>query len=219
MNPEIAFPYTRLENIKFKLELYGQNPITKILRISFVQHVATFLATTGLAVPVDKGEELTTGAHALTRAGEILGSAGSDASDSEWQGPAARSYNDRTTEQHNRALKTASLDTQLAELLRTQATQVQILRSAMGAIAASFLWAFPYSVSLWKINVAAYPDPFTGPSAWFQIKFAVAVAAADAGLLTAQGVLSEQTGAAMQTVADGYTQIATEAQAALPVHS
>jgi len=219
VNPEIAFPYTRLENIKFKLELYGQHPITKILRISFVQHVATFLATTGLAVPVDRGEELTTGARALTRAGEILGSAGSDASDSEWQGPAAQSYNDRTTEQHNRALKTAALDTQLAELLRTQATQVQILRSAMGAIAASFLWAFPYSVSLYARNVATYPDPFTGPSAWFQMKFAAAVATADAGLLAAQGVLSEQTGAAMQTVANGYNQIATEAQAALPMQS
>ena len=48
---------------------------------------------------------------------------------------------------------------------------------------------------------------------------AAAVAAADAGLLIAQGVLSEQTGAAMQTVADGYKQIATEAQAALPVQS
>jgi hypothetical protein len=89
----------------------------------------------------------------------------------------------------------------------------------MGAIAASFLWAFPYSVSLYARNAATYPYPFTGPSAWFQMKFAAAVATADAGLLAAQGVLSEQTGAAMQTVANGYNQIATEAQAALPMQS
>jgi hypothetical protein len=37
--------------------------------------------------------------------------------------------------------------------------------------------------------------------------------------MTQQGLRSQQTGKAMQTVADGYNQIAAEAAAALPLHS
>jgi hypothetical protein len=63
-----------------------------------------------------------------------------------------------------------------------------------------------------------WPAP-TANALYLQISVATIVLGTDATLMSVQGFNSRQTGAAMQTVADGYKQIAAEAQAALPLHS
>jgi hypothetical protein len=62
-----------------------------------------------------------------------------------------------------------------------------------------------------------WPAP-TANALYLQISVATIVLGTDATLMSVQGFNSRQTGAAMQTVADGYNQIAAEAQAALPLH-
>jgi hypothetical protein len=114
----------------------------------------------------------------------------------------------------------AALDNTLADLLQKQKTQVQETSQFMGSLTTSFPMAFAAAFKLWSLPDGGNPFPFAaGSCRAFQCFFAAAVLAADNGLMGYQGDRSEQTGAAMQTVADGYTQIAAEAQAALPMHS
>jgi hypothetical protein len=106
----------------------------------------------------------------------------------------------------------AALDTQLAGLLQTQAAEVQDLRVYMG-LSSGLLFPIGYLAALGALA--------SGPTACYAIQtvFATACLSLDGWLHDEQKVRAQTTGAAMQTVADGYTQIAAEAQAALPMHS
>ncbi len=181
-----------------------------ILAAAIATHVASMF-TTGLASgPPDAGDGLAAGVDAFQGASEILGSAGSDPG---WQGPAAQSYNARNTEQQTRTDQMAALDTQLATLLQTQAAEVEKLRKDMYIVLSVLITAKPIAMMLYK-------TPAVGPqlSTTYQIATAGACLTATTGLLSAQRVRSNKTGAALNNVAESYSQIADAAVAARPLH-
>jgi len=183
-----------------------------ILLTAITIHVASMF-TTGLASgPPDAGDGLAAGVDAFQGASEILGSAGSDPG---WQGPAAQSYNARNTEQQNRTNQMATLDTELAALLQTQAAKVEKLRKDMYIVLGTLTSAKPVAWMLYKIT------PPVGPklSTVYQIATAGACLTTTTGLLSAQRVRSNKTGAALNNVAESYGHIADAAQAARPLHS
>ena len=183
-----------------------------ILLAAITTHVASMF-TTGIASGTpDAGDGLAEGVDAFQGASEILGSAGSDPG---WQGPAAQSYNDRNTEQQTRTNQMTALDTDLATLLQTQAAEVEKLRKDMYIVLGTLTSAKPIAMMLYKIT------PPVGPklSTTYQIATAAACLTTTTGLLSAQRVRSNKTGAALNNVADSYSQIADAAQAARPLHS
>jgi hypothetical protein len=182
-----------------------------ILAAAITTHVVS-LFTTGLASgPPDAGDGLAAGVDAFQGASEILGSAGSDPG---WQGPAAQSYNARNTEQQTRTNQMAALDTDLATLLQTQAAEVEKLRKDMYIVLGTLTSAKPIAMMLYK-------TPAVGPqlSTTYQIATAGACLTTTTGLLSAQRVRSNKTGAALNNVAESYGHIADAAQAARPLHS
>ena len=182
-----------------------------ILLAAITIHVASMF-TTGLASgPPDAGDGLAAGVDAFQGASEILGSAGSDPG---WQGPAAQSYNARNTEQQTRTDQMAALDTQLATLLQTQAAEVEKLRKDMLIVLYTLLSAKLIAMMLYK-------TPAVGPqlSTTYQLATAGACLTTTTGLLSAQRVRSNKTGAALNNVAESYRHIADAAQAARPLHS
>ena len=184
----------------------------RILLAAIAIHVASMF-TTGLASgPPDAGDGLAAGVDAFQGASEILGSAGSDPG---WQGPAAQSYNTRNTEQQGRTNQMAALDTQLATLLQTQAAEVEKLRKDMYIVLSVLITAKPTAMMLYKIT------PPVGPqlSTTYQIATAAACLTTTTGLLSAQRVRSNKTGAALNNAANRYAQIADAAVAARPLHS
>ena len=187
---------------------------TRILAAAIAIHVASMF-TTGLASgPPDAGDGLAAGVDAFQGASEILGSAGSDPG---WQGPAAQSYHDRNTEQQTRTNQMAALDTQLATLLQTQAAEVEKLRKDMLIVLYTLGSAKLIAMLLYYVK----PGPPTGPklSTVYQIATAAACLTTTTGLLSAQRVRSNKTGAALNNVAESYGHIADAAQAARPLHS
>ena len=181
-----------------------------ILLAAITTHVASMF-TTGIASgPPDAGDGLAAGVDAFQGASEILGSAGSDPG---WQGPAAQSYNARNTEQQGRTNQMAALDTQLATLLQTQAAEVEKLRKDMYIVLGVLTSAKPVAMMLYK-------TPAVGPqlSTSYQIATAAACLTTTTGLLSAQRVRSNKTGAALNNVADSYSHIADAAVAARPLH-
>jgi len=187
---------------------------TRILEAAIAIHVASMF-TTGLASgPPDAGDGLAAGVDAFQGASEILGSAGSDPG---WQGPAAQSYHDRNTEQQTRTNQMAALDTQLATLLQTQAAEVEKLRKDMLIVLYTLGSAKLIAMLLYYVK----PGPPTGPklSTVYQIATAAACLTTTTGLLSAQRVRSNKTGAALNNVAESYGHIADAAQAARPLHS
>jgi hypothetical protein len=142
-----------------------------------------------------------------------LGSAGSDPG---WQGPAAQSYNARNTEQQNRTNQMAALDTELATLLQTQAAEVEKLRKDMYIVLGTLTSAKPIAMLLYYVK----PGPPTGPklSTVYQIATAAACLTTTTGLLSAQRVRSNKTGATLNNVAESYSHIADAAVAARPLH-
>jgi hypothetical protein len=186
----------------------------RILLAAIAIHVASMF-TTGLASgPPDAGDGLAAGVDAFQGASEILGSAGSDPG---WQGPAAQSYNARNTEQQNRTNQMAALDTELATLLQTQAAEVEKLRKDMYIVLGTLTSAKPIAMLLYYVK----PGPPTGPklSTVYQIATAAACLTTTTGLLSAQRVRSNKTGAALNNAANRYAQIADAAVAARPLHS
>ena len=183
-----------------------------ILLAAITTHVASMF-TTGLASgPPDAGDGLAAGVDAFQGASEILGSAGSDPG---WQGPAAQSYNDRNTEQQTRTNQMAALDTDLATLLQTQAAEMEKLRKDMYIVLGVLTSAKPVAMMLYKIT----PPVGSQLSTSYQIATAAACLTTTTSLLSAQRVRSNKTGAALNNVADSYSQIADAAQAARPLHS
>jgi len=211
-SPEQSFADKLLEKAKT-----FDGRVVSILVAALGIHVSTLMLT-GFPLAkggYEKGEGLRTGAGKFQDVSADLGSAGSDPG---WQGPAAQSYDARNTEQQNRTNRMAELDTHLAELVQDQEAQVKQLRKQLGMNTAQFVAGFPLAFGIWAIESA--PAPVAGPRCMaFQAGIAATVLGADVGFMTQQGHRSQQTGKAMQTVADGYNQIAAEAQAALPLHS
>lgn len=210
---------TTAEELKAQAKAYATSESVRILRYASAIHLST-LALTGYP-PYEKGEELRTSAGEFHDASAILGSASSDP---EWQGPAAQSYSGRNTEQQARTERMAALDKDLAGLLQEQETQVKNLRYKLAGMTAALLATFPKAVALHTQLLLLEPPQETWPAPtanvlWLQIDVATIVLSTDATLMSVQGFNSRQTGAAMQTVADGYNQIAAEAKAALPLHS
>ena len=209
--PEQSFADKLLQNAK----TYG--PVVSILVAVLGIHVSTLMLT-GFPLAkggYEKGEGLRTGAGKFQDVSADLGAAGSDPG---WQGPAAQSYDARNTEQQNRTNRMAELDTHLAELVQDQEAQVKQVRKQLGMNTAQFPAAFLAAIWIWAKESAPYP--VAGP--WckaFQAGIAATVLGGDVTFMTQQGHRSQQTGKAMQTVADSYNQIAAEAQAALPMHS
>jgi len=181
-----------------------------ILAAAIATHVASMF-TTGLASgPPDAGDGLAAGVDAFQGASEILGSAGSDPG---WQGPAAQSYNARNTEQQDRTDQMAALDTQLGTLLQTQAAEVKKLRIDMYIV-------FGVLISAKHIAMMLYKTPAVGKqlSTSYQIATAAACLTTTTGLLSAQRVRSNKTGATLYNVAESYSHIADAAVAARPLH-
>jgi len=211
-SPEQSFADKLLEKAKT-----FDGRVVSILVAALGIHVSTLMLT-GFPLAkggYEKGEGLRTGAGKFQDVSADLGSAGSDPG---WQGPAAQSYDARNTEQQNRTNRMAELDTHLAELVQDQEAQVKQLRKQLGMNTTQFVAGFPLAFGIWAIESA--PAPVAGPRCMaFQAGIAATVLGADVGFMTQQGHRSQQTGKAMQTVADGYNQIAAEAQAALPLHS
>jgi hypothetical protein len=184
---------------------------TRILAAAITIHVASMF-TTGIASgPPDAGDGLAAGVDAFQGASEILGSAGSDPG---WQGPAAQSYNARNTEQQTRTDQMAALDTDLASLLQAQAAEVEKLRKDMYIVLGVLTSAKPIAMMLYKITPPVGPQLSTS----YQIATAGACLTATTGLLSAQRVRSNKTGAALNNVAESYSQIADAAVAARPLH-
>jgi hypothetical protein len=185
----------------------SDHPNFYILHAASGIHIALNLLN-GFGNP-EPGDGLTQGAGVFRDASAMLGAAGSDPG---WQGAAAQAYNDRNSEQRTRTNQMAALDTQLAGLLQTQAAEVQDLRVYMG-LSSGILFPIGYLAALGALA--------SGPTACYAIQtvFATACLSLDGWLHDQQKLRAQTTGAAMQTVADGYTQIAAEAQAALPMHS
>jgi hypothetical protein len=182
-----------------------------ILLAAITIHVASMF-TTGLASgPPDAGDGLAAGVDAFQGASDILGSAGSDPG---WQGPAAQSYNARNTEQQGRTNQMATLDTELATLLQTQAAEVEKLRKDMYIVLGTLTSAKPIAMMLYK-------TPAVGPqlSTSYQIATAAACLTTTTGLLSAQSDRSNKTGAALNNAANRYALIADAAVAARPLHS
>ena len=212
-SPEQGFADNLLQDAK----TYG--PVVSILLAALGTHVSTLMLT-GFPLAkggYEKGEGLRTGAGKFQDVSAILGSAGSDPG---WQGPAAQSYDARNIEQQNRINRMAELDTQLAELVQDQEAQVKQLRKQLGMNTTQFIAAFPLAFAIWAKEPPFPLVPVAGTGCMaFQAGIALTVLGADVYLMTQQGLRSQQTGKAMQTVADGYNQIAAEAAAALPLHS
>lgn len=213
-------PMTTAEELKAQAKFYATSESVRTLRYASAIHLST-LALTGYP-PYEKGEELRTSAGEFHDASAILGSADSDPG---WQGPATKSYSGRNTEQQARTERMAALDKDLADLLQEQETQVANLRYKLAGMTAVLLAAFPEVAVLHaQLYFGCVPPQETWPAPtasalYLQIRLATFVLGTDATLMSVQGFNSRQTGAAMQTVADGYNQIAAEAQAALPLHS
>jgi len=94
------------------------------------------------------------------------------------------------------------------------------VRKQLGMNTAQFPAAFLAAIWIWAKEPPFPLVPVAGTRCMaFQATVALTVLGADVYLMTQQGLRSQQTGKAMQTVADGYNQIAAEAQAALPLHS
>ena len=187
---------------------------TRILAAAITIHIAS-LFTTGLASgPPDAGDGLAAGVDAFQGASEILGSAGSDPG---WQGPAAQSYSARNIEQQARTDQMATLDTELVTLLQTQAAEVEKLRKDMYIVLGTLTAAKPIAMLLYYVK----PGPPVGPKlpTVYQIATAAACLTTTTGLLSAQRVRSNKTGAALNNVAESYGHIADAAQAARPLHS
>jgi len=92
---------------------------------------------------------------------------------------------------------------------------VEKLRKDMYIVLGTLTSAKPIAMMLYKIT------PPVGPklSTTYQIATAAACLTTTTGLLSAQRVRSNKTGAALNNVADSYSQIADAAQAARPLHS
>ena len=212
-SPEQGFADKLLQDAK----TYG--PVVSILVAVLGIHVSTLMLT-GFPLAkggYEKGEGLRTGAGKFQDVSADLGAAGSDPG---WQGPAAQSYDARNTEQQNRTNRMAELDTHLAELVQDQEAQVKQVRKQLGMNTAQFPAAFLAAIWIWAKEPPFPLVPVAGTRCMaFQATVALTVLGADVYLMTQQGLRSQQTGKAMQTVADGYNQIAAEAQAALPLHS
>ena len=202
--PRAALP----DNWQLPVEELSMWTEFRVLFLTSVAHTFASLLN-GFGAP-DTGDELTASAGVFRDSSELLRSADSDPG---WQGKAAQSYDDRTSEQQARTNQMALLDTELANLLQTQAAQVTKLRNAMYVITGTLAAAWPVA---WQL----YVQPIAGPavSKWFQIATAIAVLGADIGLQTEQGLKSQQTGAAMQKLAASYTQIDYAAQTLSPLH-
>jgi len=186
----------------------------RILAAAITTHVVS-LFTTGIASGTpDAGDGLAAGVNAFQGASEILGSAGSDPG---WQGPAAQSYSARNIEQQARTDQMATLDTELVTLLQTQAAEVEKLRKDMYIVLGTLTAAKPIAMLLYYVK----PGPPVGPklSTVYQIATATACLTTTTGLLSAQRVRSNKTGAALNNVAESYGHIADAAQAARPLHS
>ena len=211
---------TTAEELKAQAKFYATSESVRTLRYASAIHLST-LALTGYP-PYEKGEELRTSVGEFHDASAILGSASSDPG---WQGPAAQSYSGRNTEQQARTERMAALDKDLADLLQEQESQVANLRYKLAGMTAALLAAFPKAAVLHaQLYFGCVPPQETWPAPtanalYLQISVATIVLGTDATLMSVQGFNSRQTGAAMQTVADGYNQIAAEAKAALPLHS
>jgi len=102
-------------------------------------------------------------------------------------------------------------------LLQTQAAEVEKLRNDMTYVLGTLLLAIPVAVVIYY----ELPGPPSGPkiSTEYQIATAAACLTAITGLLSAQRVRSNKTGAALNNVAESYRHIADAAVAARPVHS
>ena len=183
----------------------------KILAAAITIHWVVMTPLNGIGAP-DTGAGLTADAEVLRGASAIVGSAGSDPG---WQGPAAKSYDDRNSEQQDRITQMVELDTELAGLLQTQAAEVEELRDNMYGVGGTLLAAIPIAWGLYQIA------PPVGPrlSTVYQIATATACLAADISLQTKQGLRSQETGAAIEKVAASYAEIATAAQASRPLHT
>ena len=98
-------------------------------------------------------------------------------------------------------------------LLQTQAAEVEKLRNDMYIVLSVLITAKPIAMMLYK-------TPAVGPqlSTTYQITTAGACLTTTTGLLSAQRVRSNKTGAALNNVADSYSQIADAAVAARPLH-
>lgn len=190
--------------------LPGDAPADKfspaILAAALTIHGAA-MALNGFGTP-DTGDGLTTGAVVFQDVSTILGSAGSDPG---WQGAGAQSYDRQNSEQQARTDQMAALDTELAGLLQTQATEVKKLRNEMYIVAGTLAGAIPVAWALYNIPVYG-----SAISTAFQTATAIACLGADTGLQTKQGLRSQKTGAAMDQVADRYEQIAAGAQESGP---
>jgi hypothetical protein len=156
----------------------------------------------------EPGDGLTQGAGVFRDASAILRRAGSDPG---WQGAAAQSYDARNTEQQARTNQMASLDTQLAGLLQTQAVEVQLLRVYMGLNSMTLVAGYMAA----KIALAE-ANP-----AWcytIQIAFATACLSLDGWLHDQQKLRAQTTGAEIEKLAANYSQIADTAVASRPLH-
>ena len=110
-----------------------------------------------------------------------------------------------------------TLDTQLAALLQTQAAEVEKLRDDTTIVLGTLTSAKSIAMLLYYVK----PGPPTGPklSTPLQIATAAACLTTTTGLLSAQRLRSNKTGAALNNVAESYSHIADAAQAARPLHS
>ena len=208
VSPEQSFADKLLEKAKT-----FDGRVVSILVAALGIHVSTLMLT-GFPLAkggYEKGEGLRTGAGKFQDVSADLGSAGSDPG---WQGPAAQSYDARNTEQQTRTDQMAALDTQLATLLQTQAAEVEKLRKDMLIVLYTLLSAKLIAMMLYK-------TPAVGPqlSTTYQLATAGACLTTTTGLLSAQRVRSNKTGAALNNVAESYSHIADAAQAARPLHS
>jgi hypothetical protein len=157
----------------------------------------------------EPGDGLTQGAGVFRDASAILRTAGSDPG---WQGAAAQSYDARNTEQQARTNQMATLDTQLAGLLQTQADEVQLLRVNMGLVSMTLVAG--YAAAKFALAVEA------SPAACYAIQtvFATACLSLDGRLHDEQKVRAQTTGAEIEKLAATYSQIADAAVASRPLH-
>ena len=82
-------------------------------------------------------------------------------------------------------------------------------------VGGTLLAGIPIAWGLYKIA----PPVGSRLSTVYQIATATACLAADVSLQTKQGLRSQETGAAMETVAASYAEIAATAQASRPLHT
>ncbi len=110
-----------------------------------------------------------------------------------------------------------TLDTQLAALLQTQAAEVEKLRDDTTIVLNTLLAAIPIAAGF--CYLVRWQPTGTKISAAHQIVTATACLTTTTGLLSAQRVRSNKTGAALNDAASRYSHIADAAQAARPLHS